>query len=294
MLDSIVLLLKASCDDEVSSNIIFAILFSQLNFWATKHMPFYKAHMESVVLNSDVHGHIGSVWGLSYLNIANRQTWNSLSDVWLKFTVAPCKELSKPYERIRKCCLLSSIRFDEREVRSKLLAQFGRTPTFVPEAVSAIVHFLNNLEPTDAIEAWNEWAKDNLFNLIDSEANFVQGAPLLGSLITLNDDIASDCIAFMAQRSRWKLGSSVLTIKQVESITTCNNASEADIFKVILMLLKSATLFPMTRQPCVDYINSKVEAGGLEEDLIDMAKDAYAYKGIPVPRTHNWQTARGD
>lgn len=60
------------------------------------------------------------------------------------------------------------------------------------------------------------------------------------------------------------------------------------------MQLKWGRLSQSNQQVCVDYINSKIEAGGLEEDLIDMAKDAYAYKGIPVPRTHNWQTARGD
>lgn len=221
LLDSTVQLLKALRDDEVFSNIIFAVLFSQLNFWTTKHLPFYKAYMEPVVLNSDVPGHIGSVWGLSYLNIANRQTWHSLSEVCPKFAVASCKELSKPYERIRKYCLFSSIRFDEKESRSKLLSHFERTPALVFEAVSALVHFLITLEPTDAIDAWNEWMKDDLFNLIDTEANFEQGAPLLRRIMTLNEDIASDCIAFMAQRSEWKLDRRILTITQVKSITTC-------------------------------------------------------------------------
>ena len=294
LLDSTVQLLKALRDDEVFSNIIFAVLFSQLNFWTTKHLPFYKAYMESVVLNSDVPGHIGSVWGLSYLNIANRQTWHSLSEVCPKFPVAPCKELSKPYERIRKYCLFSSIRFDEKESRSKLLSHFERTPALVLEAVSALVHFLITLEPTDAIGAWNEWIKDDLFNLIDTEANFEQGAPLLRKIMTLNEDIASDCIAFMAQRSEWKLDRRILTIKQVKSITTCNNANETDIFKVILMQLKWARLLQAAQQSCVDYINLKVEAGSLEEGLIDTAKDVYAYKSIPVPQTPNWQTARGD
>lgn len=294
LLDSTVQLLKALRDDEVFSNIIFAALFSQLNFWTTKHLPFYKAYMESVVLNSDVPGHIGSVWGLSYLNIANRQTWHSLSEVCPKFAVVPCKELSKPYKRIRKYCLFSSIRFDEKESRSKLLSHFERTPALVLEAVSALVHFLITLEPTDAIDAWNEWIKDDLFNLIDTEANFEQGAPLLRRIMTLNEDIASDCIAFMAQRSEWKLDRRILTIKQVESITTCNNANETDIFKVILMQLKWARLLQAAKQSCVDYNNLKVEAGSLEEGLIDMAKDAYAYKSIPVPQTSNWQTARGD
>lgn len=179
LLDSIGQLIEASCNDEVSSNIIFAALFSQLNFWVTNHMPFYKSHMESALVNNDVPGHIGSVWGLSNLNIANRQTWRSLSEVWLKFSVAPCEELSKPYERIRKYCLFSSIRFDEKESRSKLLSHFGRTPALVSEAVSANVHYLNSLDPTDIVEAWNEWAKDDLFNLIDTEPNFEQGAPLL-------------------------------------------------------------------------------------------------------------------
>lgn len=294
LLDSTVQLLKALRDDEVFSNIIFAVLFSQLNFWTTKHLPFYKAYMESVVLNSDVSGHIGSVWGLSYLNIANRQTWHSLSEVCPKFAVAPCKELSKPYERIRKYCLFSSIRFDEKESRSKLLSHFERTPALVFEAVSALVHFLITLEPTDAIDAWNEWMKDDLFNLIDTEANFEQGAPLLRRIMTLNEDIASDCIAFMAQRSEWKLDRRILTITQVKSITTCNNANETDIFKVILMQLKWARLLQAAQQSCVDYINLKVEAGSLEEGLIDTAKDVYAYKSIPVPQTPNWQTARGD
>lgn len=292
--DSTVQLLKALRDDEVFSNIIFAVLFSQLNFWTTKHLPFYKAYMESVVLNSDVPGHIGSVWGLSYLNIANRQTWHSLSEVCPKFTVVPCKELTKPYERIRKYCLFSSIRFDEKESRSKLLSHFERTPALVLEAVSALVHFLITLEPTDAIDAWNEWIKDDLFNLIDTEANFEQGAPLLRRIMTLNEDIASDCIAFMAQRSEWKLDRRILTIKQVKSITTCNNANETDIFKVILMQLKWARLLQAAQQSCVDYINLKVEAGSLEEGLIDIAKDVYAYKSIPVPQTPNWHTARGD
>ena len=294
LLDSTVQLLKALRDDEVFSNIIFAVLFSQLNFWTTKHLPFYKAYMESVVLNSDVPGHIGSVWGLSYLNIANRQTWHSFSEVCPKFAVVPCKELSKPYERIRKYCLFSSIRFDEKESRSKLLSHFERTPALVLEAVSALVHFLISLEPTDAIDAWNEWIKDDLFNLIDTEANFEQGAPLLRRIMTLNEDIASDCIAFMAQRSEWKLDRSILTIKQVKSITTCNNANETDIFKAILMQLKWARLLQAAQQSCVDYINLKVEAGSLEEGLIDMAKDVYAYRSIPVPQTPNWHTARGD
>lgn len=294
LLDSTVQLLKALRDDEVFSNIIFAVLFSQLNFWTTMHLPFYKAYMESVVLNSDVSGHIGSVWGLSYLNIANRQTWHSLSEVCPKFAVAPCKELSKPYERIRKYCLSSSIRFDDKESRFKLLSHFERTPALVFEAVSALVHFLITLEPTDAIDAWNEWMKDDLFNLIDTEANFEQGAPLLRRIMTLNEDIASDCIAFMAQRSEWKLDRRILTITQVKSITTCNNANETDIFKVILMQLKWARLLQAAQQSCVDYINLKVEAGSLEEGLIDTAKDVYAYKSIPVPQTPNWQTARGD
>lgn len=98
----------------------------------------------------------------------------------------------------------------------------------------------------------------------------------------------------MAQRSEWKLDRRILTIKQVESITTCNNANETDIFKVILMQLKWARLLQAAKQTCVDYINLKVEAGSIEEGLIDMAKDAYAYKSIPVPQTPNWQTARGD
>lgn len=130
--------------------------------------------------------------------------------------------------------------------------------------------------------------------MIDTEANFEQGAPLLRRIMTLNEDIASDCIAFMAQRSEWKLDRRILTIKQVKSITTCNNANETDIFKVILMQLKWARLLQATQQSCVDYINLKVEAGSLEEGLIDMAKDAYAYKSIPVPQTPNWHTARGD
>lgn len=257
-------------------------------------MPFYKECMEPVVLNSDTFGHIGSIWGLSNLNIANRQTWHSLSDVWHKFAVIPCKELNKPYERIRKYCLFSSIRFDEKESRSKLLSYIGRTPALVSDVVSAIVHFLNNLDPADALEAWNGWAKDDLFNLIDSEQNFEQGAPLLRRMMTLNEDIASDCIVFMAQRCEWKLGPAILTVKQLKSIITCSNASEADVFIVILMQLKWSRLLQVVQQSCVDYINSKVEAGGLEEDLIDMAKDVYAYKSISVPQTPNWQTARGD
>lgn len=60
------------------------------------------------------------------------------------------------------------------------------------------------------------------------------------------------------------------------------------------MQLKWSRLLQVVQQSCVDYINSKVEAGGLEEDLIDMAKDVYAYKSISVPQTPNWQTARGD
>lgn len=294
LLDSIVQLLKATRDDEFSSNIIFSILFSQLNFWTTKHLPFYNVYMESVVLNSDVPGHIGSVWGLSHLTIANRQTWHSLSKVCLKFAVVPCKELSKPYERIRKRCLLSSIRFDDRKSRSKLLSHFGRTSALVPEAVSAIVRFLIALEPTDAINVWNEWIKDDLFNLIDTEQNFEQGAALLRKIVILNEDIASDCIAFMAQRSGWKLCRTTLSNEQVKAMTTYNNASEADIFKVILMQLKWARLLQAVQQSCVDYINLKVEAGSLEEGLIDMAKDVYAYRSIPVPQTPNWQTARGD
>lgn len=294
LLDSIEQLIEASCNDEVSSNIIFAALFSQLNFWVTNHMPFYKSHMESALVNNDVPGHIGSVWGLSNLNIANRQTWRSLSEVWLKFSVAPCEELSKPYERIRKYCLFSSIRFDEKESRSKLLSHFGRTPALVSEAVSAIVHYLNSLDPTDIVEAWNEWAKDDLFNLIDTEPNFEQGAPLLKRMVTLNEDIASSCIAFMAQRCEWKLDRTILTDKQLDAVITCCNASKVDIVKVILMHLKWSRLLQKVQQSCVVYINSKVEAGGLEEDLIDMAKDVYAYKSIPVPRTPNWQTARGD
>lgn len=294
LLDSIEQLIEASCNDEVSSNIIFAALFSQLNFWVTNHMPFYKSHMESALVNNDVPGHIGSVWGLSNLNIANRQTWRSLSEVWLKFSVAPCEELSKPYERIRKYCLFSSIRFDEKESRSKLLSHFGRTPALVSEAVSAIVHYLNSLDPTDIVEAWNEWAKDDLFNLIDTEPNFEQGAPLLKRMVTLNEDIASSCIAFMAQRCEWKLDRTILTDKQLDAVITCCNASKVDIVKVILMHLKWSRLLRKVQQSCVVYINSKVEAGGLEEDLIDMAKDVYAYKSIPVPRTPNWQTARGD
>lgn len=294
LLDLIERLIKATYDDATSSNIIFAALFSQLNYWATNHMPFYKECMEPVVLIDETPGHIGSVWGLSYLNIANRQTWHSLSEVCPKFAVVPCKELSKPYERIRKYCLFSSIRFDEKESRSKLLSHFERTPALVLEAVSALVHFLITLEPTDAIDAWNEWIKNDLFNLIDTEANFEQGAPLLRRIMTLNEDIASDCIAFMAQRSEWKLDRRILTIKQVKSITTCNNANETDIFKVILMQLKWARLLQAAQQSCVDYINLKVEAGSLEEGLIDMAKDVYAYKSIPVPQTPNWHTARGD
>lgn len=294
LLDLIERLIKATYDDATSSNIIFAALFSQLNYWATNHMPFYKECMEPVVLIDETPGHIGSVWGLSYLNIANRQTWHSLSEVCPKFAVVPCKELSKPYERIRKYCLFSSIRFDEKESRSKLLSNFERTPALVLEAVSALVHFLITLEPTDAIDAWNEWIKNDLFNLIDTEANFEQGAPLLRRIMTLNEDIASDCIAFMAQRSEWKLDRRILTIKQVKSITTCNNANETDIFKVILMQLKWARLLQAAQQSCVDYINLKVEAGSLEEGLIDMAKDVYAYKSIPVPQTPNWHTARGD
>ncbi|MFR3924378.1 MAG: SIR2 family protein [Collinsella sp.] len=294
LLGSIEQLIKASCNDEASSNIIFAALFSQLNYWAANHMPFYKECMEPVVLNSDTFGHIGSIWGLSNLNIANRQTWHSLSDVWHKFAVIPCKELNKPYERIRKYCLFSSIRFDEKESRSKLLSYIGRTPALVSDVVSAIVHFLNNLDPADALEAWNGWAKDDLFNLIDSEQNFEQGAPLLRRMMTLNEDIASACIVFMAQRCEWKLGPAILTVKQLKSIITCSNASEADVFIVILMQLKWSRLLQVVQQSCVDYINSKVEAGGLEEDLIDMAKDVYAYKSISVPQTPNWQTARGD
>lgn len=294
LLDLIERLIKATYDDATSSNIIFAALFSQLNYWATNHMPFYKECMEPVVLIDETPGHIGSVWGLSYLNIANRQTWHSLSEVCPKFAVVPCKELSKPYERIRKYCLFSSIRFDEKESRSKLLSNFERTPALVLEVVSALVHFLITLEPTDAIDAWNEWIKNDLFNLIDTEANFEQGAPLLRRIMTLNEDIASDCIAFMAQRSEWKLDRRILTIKQVKSITTCNNANETDIFKVILMQLKWARLLQAAQQSCVDYINLKVEAGSLEEGLIDMAKDVYAYKSIPVPQTPNWHTARGD
>lgn len=294
LLGSIEQLIKTTCNDDASSNIIFAALFSHLNFWATKHMPFYKAHMESAVLDNDVPGHIGSVWGLSCLNIANRQTWHSLSEVWPKFAVVPCEELGKPYERIRKYCLFSSIRFDEKESRSKLLSNFGHTPALASEAVSAIVRYLNCLDPTDIVEAWSEWAKDDLFNLIDTKPNFERGAPLLRRIMTLNEDIASDCITFMAQRCEWKLDRAILTIEQLKSIINCNNASEADVFKVVLMQLNWSRLFQAAQQSCVDYINSKVEAGGLEEDLIDMAKDVYAYKSIPVPQTPNWQTARGD
>lgn len=294
LLDLIERLIKASYDDATSSNIIFAALFSQLNYWATNHMPFYKECMEPVVLIDETPGHIGSVWGLSYLNFASRQTWHSLGEVRLKFAVVPCKELRKPYERIRKYCLFSSIRFDEKESRSKLLSHFERTPALVSEAVYAIVHFLNTLDPADTLEAWNGWAKDDLFNLIDTEQNFEQGAPLLKRMMTLNEDIASDCIAFLAQRCKWKLDRTTLTIKQLKSIITCNNASEKDVFKVILMQLKWGRLSQSNQQACVDYINSKVEAGGLEEDLIDMAKDVFAYKCISVPQTPNWQTARGD
>lgn len=294
LLGSIEQLIKASCNDEASSNIIFAALFSQLNYWAANHMPFYKECMEPVVLIDETPGHIGSAWGLSCLNIASRQTWRTLGEVWFKFAVVPCKELSKPYERIRKYCLFSSIRFDEKESRSKLLTYFGRTPALVSDVVYAIVHFLNTQDPADTLEAWNGWAKDDLFNLIDTEQNFEQGAPLLKRMMTLNEDIASDCIAFMAQRCKWKLDRATLTIKQLKSIITCNNASETDVFKVILMQLKWSRLSQSNQQACFDYINSKVEAGGLEEDLIDMAKDVYAYKNIPVPRSPNWQTARGD
>lgn len=294
LLGSIEQLIEASCNDEVSSNIIFAALFSQLNFWATNHMPFYKAHMESALVNNDVSGHIGSVWGFSNLSIANRQTWHSLSEVWLKFAVVPCEELSKPYERIRKYCLFSSIRFDEKESRSKLLSHFGRTPDLVSEAVSAIVHYLNSLDPINIVEAWNEWAKDDLFNLIDTKPNFERGAPLLRRIMTPNEDIAADCIAFMAQRYKWKLDGAPLTIKQLKSIITCNNASETDVFKVILMQLKWSRLSQSNQQACVEYIDAIVEAGSLDENLIDMAKDVYAYNSIPVPRTPNWQTARGD
>lgn len=294
LLGSLEQLIKASCNNEAPSNIIFAALFSQLNFWATNHMPFYKECMEPVVLIDETPGHIGSVWGLSCLNISSRQTWHSLGEVWLKFTVVPCEELSKPYERIRKYCLFSSIRFDEKESRSKLLSYFGRTPALVSDAVYAIVHYLNNLDPTDTVEVWNKWAKDDLFNLIDTKPNFEQGAPLLKRLMTLNEDVASDCIVFMAQRCKWELDRATLTIKQLKSIITCNNASDTDVFKVILMQLKWGRLSQSNQQACVDYINSKVEACGLEEGLIDMAKDVYAYKSIPVPRTSNWQTARGD
>ena len=112
--------------------------------------------------------------------------------------------------------------------------------------------------------------------------------------MTLNEDVASDCIVFMAQRCKWKLDRATLTIKQLKSIITCNNASDTDVFKVILMQLKWGRLSQSNQQACVDYINLKVEACGLEEGLIDMAKDVYAYKSIPVPRTSNWQTARGD
>ncbi len=294
LLHSIEQLIKASCDDEASSNIIFAALFSQLNYLATNHMPFYKECMEPVVLNNDAFGHIGSVWGLSNLNIANRQTWHSLGEACLKFTVVPCQELSKPYERIRKYCLFSSIRFDEKESRSKLLSHFGCTPALVSEAVSAIVRYLNGLDPTDTVEVWNEWAKDDLFNLIENESNFEQGTPLLRRVMTLNEDITSDCIEFMAQRCKWKLDRTILTDKQLDAVITCSNASKADIFKVILMQLKWGRPLQKAQQACVEYINSKVEAGGLEEELIDMAKDVYAYKSIPVPQTPNWQTARGD
>lgn len=294
LLGSIEQLIKASCNDEALSNIIYAALFSQLNYWAANHMPFYKECMEPVVLNNDTFGHIGSIWGLSNLNIANRQTWHSLSGVWPKFTIIPCKELSKPYERIRKYCLFSSIRFDEKESRSKLLSYFGCTPALASDAVSAIVHFLNSLDPIDAVEAWKEWAKDDLLNLIDTEPNFEQGAPLLRRIMALNEDIASDCVSFMAQRCKWKLDRATLAIKQLKSIITCDNASESDVFKVILMQLKWGRLSQSNQHVCVDYINSKVEAGGLEEALIDMAKDVYAYKSITVPRTPNWQTARGD
>ena len=294
LLGSIEQLIKASCNDEASSNIIFAALFAQLNYWAANHMPFYKESMQPVVLNNDTFGHIGSVWGLSNLNITNRQTWHSLSGVWLKFTVIPCKELSKPYERIRKYCLFSSIRFDEKESRSKLLSHFGHTPALASEAVSAIVHYLNCLDPTDIVEAWSEWAKDDLFNLIDTKPNFERGAPLLRRIMTLNEDITSDYITFMAQRCEWKLDHTTLTIKQLKSIITCSNTSEVDVFKVILMQLKWSRLSQSNQQACVEYIDAIVEAGSLDENLIDMAKDVYAYKSIPVPRTPNWQTARGD
>ena len=156
------------------------------------------------------------------------------------------------------------------------------------------MHFLNSLDPIDAVEAWKEWAKDDLLNLIDTEPNFEQGAPLLRRIMTLNEVIASDCVAFLAQRCKWKLDRATLTIKQLKSIITCNNASESDVFKVILMQLKWGRLSQSNQQACVYYINSKVEAGSLEEGLIDMAKDVYAYKSIPVPRTPNWHTARGD
>lgn len=294
LLGSIEQLIKVSYNDAASSNIIFAALFSQLNYWAANHMPFYKECMEPVVLIDETPGHIGSVWGLSCLNITSRQTWHSLSDVWLKFAVLPCKELRKPYARIRKYCLFSSIRFDEKESRSKLLSYFGRTPALAAEAVFSIVHSLDNLDSANTVEVWNEWAKDDLLNLIDTEPNFEQGAPLLRRIMTLNEVIASDCIVFMAKRCKWKLDPAILTLKQFKSIITCSIASEADVFKVILMQLKWSRLLQTAQQSCVDYINSKVEAGGLEEDLIDMAKDVYAYKSISVPQTPNWQTARGD
>lgn len=130
--------------------------------------------------------------------------------------------------------------------------------------------------------------------MIDTEPNFEQGAPLLKRMVTLNEDIASSCIAFMAQRCEWKLDRTILTDKQLDAVITCCNASKVDIVKVILMHLKWSRLLQKVQQSCVVYINSKVEAGGLEEDLIDMAKDVYTYKSIPVPRTPNWQTARGD
>lgn len=112
--------------------------------------------------------------------------------------------------------------------------------------------------------------------------------------MTLNEDIASDCITFMAQRCEWKLDHATLTIKQLKSIITCSNASEVDVLKVILMQLKWSRLSQSNQQACMEYIDAIVEAGSLDENLIDMAKDVYAYKSIPVPRTPNWQTARGD
>ena len=64
LLDLIERLIKATYDDATSSNIIFAALFSQLNYWATNHMPFYKECMEPVVLIDETPG-TSAVFGVS-------------------------------------------------------------------------------------------------------------------------------------------------------------------------------------------------------------------------------------